>query len=308
MKKGLCIILSALLIAFSFASCGKKNVTEEETKVDENGSAYVEVTDKDGNEVTSVLSEEEKSKVDKKAAKNNNNKETTTADTSELASQAESAMSGFTNVDEKDLSSDKKDLIDKGETIKKTSLRDDVIAKVAKTGKFTLKMTVKAASGEDTPVTCAYSGNKFVYELTMKGSQLRVIMDNNDVYVIIPALKGYFKTTTDEVGIESMDGIMSGIASSEETYVSSTKVTVSGSEYTCEEYKKDDGSTIKYYFDKNNNWKRVENINGDEVTIMEIQSFTATVDDSIFSTNGYNDMTALLSQMGGTSDTTTKKS
>lgn len=307
MKKGLCIILSALLVAFSFASCGKKNVSEEETKVDENGSAYIEVTDKDGNEVTSVLSEKEKSKADKNAAKTSS-KETTTADTSEFVSKAESAMSGFTNVDEKDLASDKKDLIDNGETIKKTTLRDDVIGKIAKSGKFTLKMTVKAASGEDTPVTCANSGKKFAYELTMKGSQIRIIMDNSDVYVVLPALKGYFKTTTDEVGIESMDSIMSGIASSEETYVASTKVTVSGSEYTCEEYKKDDGSTIKYYFDKDNNWKRVESIDGDDVAIMEISSFTSTVDDNIFSVKGYNDMTALLSQMSGSSVTTTKKS
>ena len=49
MKKGLCIVLSALMIAFSFASCGKKDVSDKPTKIDENGSAYVEVTDKDGN-------------------------------------------------------------------------------------------------------------------------------------------------------------------------------------------------------------------------------------------------------------------
>ena len=62
MKKGLCIVLSALMIAFSFASCGKKDVSDEPTKIDENGSAYVEVTDKDGKEVTSVLSDKDKSK------------------------------------------------------------------------------------------------------------------------------------------------------------------------------------------------------------------------------------------------------
>ena len=59
MKKGLCIVLSALMIAFSFASCGKKDVSDEPTKIDENGSAYVEVTDKDGKEVTSVLSDKD---------------------------------------------------------------------------------------------------------------------------------------------------------------------------------------------------------------------------------------------------------
>ena len=285
MKKGLCIVLSALMVAFSFASCGKKDVSDEPTKVDENGSAYVEVTDKDGNEVTSVLSDKDKSKADKKAAKDN--KETTTADASELASKAEGAMSGFTNVDEKDLKSDKKDLIKDGTSTKKTSLRDDVIIKTSKTGKFTLKAKIKASSGEDTPVTCVTSDKKFAYDMTMNGSQVRIIMDGNNLYLLLPSLKWYVKMSTDDIGLESMDDMMSNLANTEDKYVGSTKVTVNGTEYTCEEYKNSDGRINKYYFDKNNNWKRIEGINGDEVTIMEIDSFSGKVDESVFSLKGY---------------------
>lgn len=303
MKKGLCIVLSALMVAFSFASCGKKDVSDEPTKVDENGSAYVEVTDKDGNEVTSVLSDKDKSKADKKAAKDD--KETTTADASELASKAEGAMSGFTNVDEKDLKSDKKDLIKDGTSTKKTSLRDDVIIKTSKTGKFTLKAKIKASSGEDTPVTCVTSDKKFAYDMTMNGSQVRIIMDGNNLYLLLPSLKWYVKMSTDDIGLESMDDMMSNLANSEDKYVGSTKVTVNGTEYTCEEYKNSDGRITKYYFDKNNNWKRIEGINGDEVTIMEIDSFSGKVDDSVFSLKGYTDMTALV--MGQANITTTTK-
>lgn len=303
MKKGLCIVLSALMVAFSFASCGKKDVSDEPTKVDENGSAYVEVTDKDGNEVTSVLSDKDKAKADKKAAKDN--KETTTADASELASKAEGAMSGFTNVDEKDLKSDKKDLIKDGTSTKKTSLRDDVIIKTSKTGKFTLKAKIKASSGEDTPVTCVTSDKKFAYDMTMNGSQVRIIMDGNNLYLLLPSLKWYVKMSTDDIGLESMDDMMSNLANSEDKYVGSTKVTVNGTEYTCEEYKNSDGRITKYYFDKNNNWKRIEGINGDEVTIMEIDSFSGKVDESVFSLKGYTDMTALV--MGQANITTTTK-
>lgn len=303
MKKGLCIVLSALMVAFSFASCGKKDVSDEPTKVDENGSAYVEVTDKDGNEVTSVLSDKDKSKADKKAAKDN--KETTTADASELASKAEGAMSGFTNVDEKDLKSDKKDLIKDGTSTKKTSLRDDVIIKTSKTGKFTLKAKIKASSGEDTPVTCVTSDKKFAYDMTMNGSQVRIIMDGNNLYLLLPSLKWYVKMSTDDIGLESMDDMMSNLANTEDKYVGSTKVTVNGTEYTCEEYKNSDGRITKYYFDKNNNWKRIEGINGDEVTIMEIDSFSGKVDESVFSLKGYTDMTALV--MGQANITTTTK-
>lgn len=303
MKKGLCIVLSALMIAFSFASCGKKDVSDEPTKIDENGSAYVEVTDKDGKEVTSVLSDKDKSKADKKAAKDN--KETTTADASEIASKAEGAMSGFTNVDEKDLKSDKKDLIKDGTSTKKTSLRDDVIIKTSKTGKFTLKAKLKASSGEDTPVTCVTNGKKFAYDMTMNGSQVRIIMDGNNLYLLLPAIKWYVKMSTDDIGLESMDDMMSNLANSEDKYVGSTKVTVNGTEYTCEEYKNSDGRITKYYFDKNNNWKRIEGINGDEVTIMEIDSFSGKVDDSVFSLKGYTDMTAIA--MGQANITTTTK-
>lgn len=303
MKKGLCIVLSALMIAFSFASCSKKDVSDEPTKIDENGSAYVEVTDKDGNEVTSVLSDKDKSKADKKAAKDN--KETTTADVSEIASKAEGAMSGFTNVDEKDLKSDKKDLIKDGTSTKKTSLRDDVIIKTSKTGKFTLKAKIKASSGENTPVTCVTNGKKFAYDMTKNGSQIRIIMDGNNLYLLLPAIKCYVKMSTDDIGLESMDDMMSNLASTEDKYVGSTKVTVNGTEYTCEEYKNSDGRITKYYFDKNNNWKRIEGINGDEVTIMEIDSFSGKVDDSVFSLKGYTDMTALA--MGQANITTTTK-
>lgn len=307
MKKGLCIVLSALMVAFSFASCGKKDVSDEPTKIDENGSAYVEVTDKDGKEVTSVLSDKDKSKADKKAAKDN--KGTTTADVSEIASKAENAMSGLTNVDENDLKSDKKDLIKDGTSTKKTSLRDDVIIKTSKTGKFTLKAKIKASSGEDTPVTCVTSDKKFAYDMTMKGSQIRIIMDGNNIYLCMPALKWYFKTTTDEVGIDSMDDMMSNLTNTDDKYVGSTKVTVNGTEYTCEEYKNSEGLVTKYYFDKDNNWKRLEGIDGDEITIMEIESFSGKVDNSIFSVKGYTDMTVLLSQAMSSTDvsTTTKK-
>lgn len=303
MKKGLCIVLSALMIAFSFASCGKKDVSDEPTKIDENGSAYVEVTDKDGKEVTSVLSDKDKSKADKKAAKDN--KETTTADASEIASKAEGAISGFTNVDEKDIQSDKKDLIKDGTSTKKTSLRDDVIIKTSKTGKFTLKAKIKASSGDDTPVTCVTNGKKFAYDMTKNGSQIRIIMDGNNLYLLLPAIKWYVKMSTDDIGLESMDDMMSNLASTEDKYVGSTKVTVNGTEYTCEEYKNSDGRITNYYFDKNNNWKRIEGINGDEVTIMEIDSFSGKVDDNVFSLKGYTDMTAIA--MGQANITTTTK-
>lgn len=300
MKKGLCIVLSALMIAFSFASCGKKDVSDKPTKIDENGSAYVEVTDKDGNEVTSILSDKDKAKADKNAAKDN--KETTTADTSELLSKVEAEASKVTNIDEKNLVSDKKDLISGGTEIKKTSMRDEIIAKTLKSGKFTLKMKMKTSSGVDNPVSLVFNGKKFAADITLNDMQVRAIFDNDNFYMVLPALKVYIKTSSDEAG---NIGDLTNITDSNATYVGSTKVTVNGTEYTCEEYKSDNDSVVKYYFSSKKEWKRMEIINGEDVSIFEIESLSNKVDESVFSLKGYTDMTALA--MGQANITTTTK-
>ncbi|MDD7615080.1 MAG: hypothetical protein PUJ59_06230 [Clostridiaceae bacterium] len=301
MKKSLCIVLSALMIAVSFAACGKKIVNENTTtKVDENGAAYIEVTDKDGKTVTSVLSDKEKSEVEKQAEKSN--AKTTTIAASEAMSKIEQEMSGLTDFSEDDLKSNEKDLVDKGTEIKKTTLRDDVIVKALESGKFTLNMTLKAASNADTPVVLVSNGDKIAADMTMNGSKVRMIIDNDGVYVVLPTAKMYVKMSSDEIG--NMDELKN-IASSDGTYVGSTKVKINGEDHTCEEYKSSDGTVIKYYFNSKKEWKRMEVITEDEVAIYEISSFSNKADESMFSLNGYADMSALLGQMD--MGTTTKK-
>ena len=303
MKKSLCIVLSALMIAVSFAACGKKIVNENTTtKVDENGAAYIEVTDKDGKTVTSVLSDKEKSEVEKQAEKSN--AKTTTMAASEAMSKIEQEMSGLTDFSEDDLKSNEKDLVDKGTEIKKTTLRDDVIVKALESGKFTLNMTLKAASNADTPVVLVSNGDKIAADMTMNGSKVRMIIDNDGVYVVLPTAKMYVKMSSDEIG--NMDELKN-IASSDGTYVGSTKVKINGEDHTCEEYKSSDGTVIKYYFNSKKEWKRMEVITEDEVAIYEITSFSNKADESIFSLKGYADMSPLLGQMDMVTTTTKKK-
>ena len=303
MKKSLCIVLSVLMIAVSFAACGKKIVNENTTtKVDENGAAYIEVTDKDGKTVTSVLSDKEKSEVEKQAEKSN--AKTTTIAASEAMSKIEQEMSGLTDFSEDDLKSNEKDLVDKGTEIKKTTLRDDVIIKALESGKFTLNMTLKAASNADTPVVLVSNGDKIAADMTMNGSKVRMIIDNDGVYVVLPTANVYVKMSSDEIG--NMDELKN-IASSDGTYVGSTKVKINGKDHTCEEYKSSDGTVIKYYFNSKKEWKRMEVITEDEVAIYEISSFSNKADESIFSLKGYADMSPLLGQMDMVTTTTKKK-
>ena len=291
------------MIAVSFAACGKKIVNENTTtKVDENGAAYIEVTDKDGKTVTSVLSDKEKSEVEKQAEKSN--AKTTTMAASEAMSKIEQEMSGLTDFSEDDLKSNEKDLVDKGTEIKKTTLRDDVIVKALESGKFTLNMTLKAASNADTPVVLVSNGDKIAADMTMNGSKVRMIIDNDGVYVVLPTAKMYVKMSSDEIG--NMDELKN-IASSDGTYVGSTKVKINGEDHTCEEYKSSDGTVIKYYFNSKKEWKRMEVISEDEVAIYEITSFSNKADESIFSLKGYADMSPLLGQMDMVTTTTKKK-
>ena len=284
------------MIAFSFTACGKKPDKETPTKVDENGSAYIEVTDKDGNEVTSVLSDKDKAKADKNAAK------TTTTASSVDTSKLEKEYSAIGNLSEDDMKSDKKDLIPNGTSIKKTSLRDDIIKKTVQSGKFTLKMTLQTASDGTMPVTLVSNGKKIAADMTLEGATIRAIFEDGKAYIVMPNAKVYFQMSSDDLG---NIGDISSMVSSDGTYVSSTKVTKNGVEYTCEEYKSSDDTVIKYYF-AGNEWKRMEVISDDEVAIYEIETLSSKADESVFSLSGYNDMTALLGQIDTTTTTKSK--
>ena len=165
-------------------------------------------------------------------------------------------------------------------------------------------MTLKAASNADTPVVLVSNGDKIAADMTMNGSKVRMIIDNDGVYVVLPTANVYVKMSSDEIG--NMDELKN-IASSDGTYVGSTKVKINGKDHTCEEYKSSDGTVIKYYFNSKKEWKRMEVITEDEVAIYEISSFSNKADESIFSLKGYADMSPLLGQMDMVTTTTKKK-
>lgn len=304
MKKGLCIILSALMLIFTFASCGKDEVDDTPTKVDNDGNAYVEVTGEDGETATSVLSNEEKSKIDKKKeSTTKGDSAATEADVEKALSQVQKEYEGLEDLDENDFKSDKGDLIQEGTSIKKTTLREDVVLKQFKDGKFTLKMKLKSSSAEEMPMTVASDGEKLAADVTMKGASIRLLIQDDGVYAVLPSAKLYIKYTSDEIGgLEDLKNL----ANTNDSFVSSTKVKLDGKDATCEEYKTTDGITMKYYF-VNNEWKRMETISGEDVAIYEIESLSSKVDSNLFSLKGYKDMTALIEAMAYSSTAAASK-
>lgn len=297
MKKGLCIILFALMLIFTFAACGKDETDNTPTKVDDEGNAYVEVTGEDGETATSVLSNEEKSKIDKKNESTttikNSDSATDAADIEEALSQVQKEYEGLEDLGENDFKSDKSDLIQEGTSIKKTTLREDIVLKQFKDGKFTLKMKLKSSSAEEMPMTVACDGDKLAADVTMKGASIRLLIQDDGVYAVLPSAKLYIKYTSDEIGgLEDLKNL----ANTNDSFVSSTKVKLDGKDATCEEYKTTDGTTMKYYF-VNNEWKRMETISDEDVAIYEIEQLSSKVDSNLFSLKGYKDMTALIEAM-----------
>lgn len=291
MKKSLCIILSLMMILFTFAACGEKEGEDFEFVTGANGQY---VLDDEGNKVTKPI---EKDK--------DGNPITSTTTTTTTAAPDKNKPSGGTaskdpveNLENFNPNASPEDLLDEGTETKKTTLRDDVIIKALKDKKFTMSMTV---IGTDTeiPTTITMDGERFGASLSMNGIDFRVLNMNGKSYVAFDymGMKMYMETEGEDLG---MGDLMDSTAKEDQVYVKTTTVKDGNKTYTCEEYKSSDGIVTKYYFE-GKKWVRQEVIDGETISISEIGDFKSTVDDSIFDLTGYTklDEESLASSLGG---------
>lgn len=331
MKKGLCVILSAMLIAMSFSACSKKNGNDAETqtKVDANGQTYVEVTNKkgetvtdaDGKAITSLVAKEEKNKdssdkEDKaekagktdssKEDKKNDKKETKKDNGKSTSLQVNTdVLNNVTDVDEDnfDMFADEKDLYEEGTTTKKTTLFEDKVQKILKTGKFTIDMAV-TSEGKQIPMKLAFAKDKMYASFEMQGMQAGIIYMNDTAYILFPnifkGVKAYMEYPDADESMGEVFDSFNQISDSNGKYKGSSKVKVGSKTYTCEEYAGNDGTTFKYYFD-GNDWKRYECISEEGNMVYEINSFSGKVDENLFSLKGYTKIDEkALEALGGT--------
>ncbi|MBP3442485.1 MAG: hypothetical protein J6L62_06735 [Clostridia bacterium] len=291
MKKSLCIILSLMMILFTFAACGEKEGEDFEFVTGANGQY---VLDDEGNKVTKPI---EKDK--------DGNPITSTTTTTTTAAPDKNKPSGGTaskdpveNLENFNPNASPEDLLDEGTETKKTTLRDDVIIKALKDKKFTMSMTV---IGTDTeiPTTITMDGERFGASLSMNGIDFRVLNMNGKSYVAFDymGMKMYMETEGEDLG---MGDLMDSTAKEDQVYVKTTTVKDGNKTYTCEEYKSSDGIVTKYYFE-GKKWVRQEVIDGETISISEIGDFKSTVDDSIFDLTGYTkiDEESFASSLGG---------
>lgn len=294
MKKSFCIIFATLLAVTSFAACNKKDTVDENatTYTNSDGSAYVEVTDKNGEAVTdkngetvtSVLSQKEASKLekDKSKASGKTDKSSTTKSGGKQTTTGLAGLEDLANSDMQ-ITAAPENTLPEGTTVKKTekkTLRETVIEKVIKTQKFTLKTDI-VSGDQKIPATIAFNGNDLCMDITYSNWNMRLVSVDGKMYLVFPALKMYAASGDSE----DMLGNFSDL-SADQNYVKTTKV----DNYTCEEYSSE-GATIKYYFDKHDNWKRWESIDEDGIaTVFEVSEFSGKVDSSLFSLKGYTQL------------------
>lgn len=322
MKKGLCIILSALILSLSFTACSKKPDKDTDSKKNNGGSSYVDVTDENGEKVTDANGEALTSAVTEKDAgkkedptkdKGKDTGKDNKANTGDIKVN-QNVMDNLVNSDGLDMTAAEKDLIPEGSTTKKTTLFEDNVQKIIKTGKFTVEMSV-TSNGTKSPMKLVFDNNRMYASFSLNGMEAGILYMNDKAYILLPNLftvKGYIESDEANEGMDEIFGSFDGISDNGGTYVGSTKVTIDGKTYTCEEYKNKEGAISKYYFD-GKDWKRYECISDEGNMVYEIKSFSGKVDDSVFSLKGYTKidekaLTALMGGMQSTPNPTGKKS
>lgn len=174
--------------------------------------------------------------------------------------------------------------------------QEEFVSKINSNNQYTVKMTVKSiADGVTTviPATIMRSGDNIFAEVKWPVDEknyvtIRVLIKDGRCIMYLPTLRAYIEVPADTVSAltDALDAMTDGSGSSE--YQSSGQVTVDGVTYDVDIYETDDGTTMKYYYLKDD-LKRVETSSPDgSVMIVEYNSITNTVDKSKFITpTGY---------------------
>lgn len=292
MKRLLCIFF-ALTLLFTFASCGKGNGDGKETSTATTSSAQSEGGSSTGAGTTGSSSATKAPNDPSGGTTKNSTGETTLVHPGTLPEGSViNIPTGSDGMPE--------DTQFKG-----------TLAELIKGGKYTLEfdaLTEFEGQVLKLPVKTVISGNKTYIETSMplnmvmgeSAGQQKVIFiaTGKNNYVLLPKMNlgvvtgnYYLNLPEEEFGSMLPDGLDPG--GKDITYVKTTKVRDNGVDYICEEYKTGSGR-VKYYFN-DGSLKIIEVIDRDGVSRINVKSFSAKADDSLFTLpKGYTDISKLL--------------
>lgn len=170
---------------------------------------------------------------------------------------------------------------------------------------FTMDVKMKTVvGGTETvaPLMFVRDGENLYFEtaLPLKDgvgtTRLNFLLLNGDCYIIIPSMRAYMKIPKESVGqtipveaFEAFDGDTG-------KYTQSYTVDIDGKEYLCDVYENEEETiTKRYYLD--GQLKRIETVHGEDMSIMEFNQVSSTVDKSKFAEpKNYFDMTSLMGE------------
>lgn len=165
-------------------------------------------------------------------------------------------------------------------------LKPEIIDPIMKTGKFTLSIIVDTEDENGKPVsipsTIMVSGNNMCTSMKYSGMNVRLLILNGKVYMVVPDLKVYMEMSEEDIG-----GLDFGNMTFDDnsTYVGSFYSTYGGKTYTVDSYKAEDGSVTDYYF-LDGKWAMVGEHSAKPEAAQKITDFKAGVNESYFSLKG----------------------
>ncbi len=166
-------------------------------------------------------------------------------------------------------------------------LKPEVIDPIMKTGKFTLSTIVDTEDENGKPVsipsTIMVNGNNMCTTMKYSGMNVRLLILNGKVYMVMPDLKVYMEMSKEDIGDIDLGNMTFDDTS---TYAGSFYSTYNGKTYTVDFYKSEDGSVTDYYF-LNGKWAMIGEHSAKPESAQKITDFKAGVDESYFSLKGF---------------------
>lgn len=171
--------------------------------------------------------------------------------------------------------------------------------------KFTMDVNMKVITGgQETvaPFMFMKDGENVFFETAMPltdgtgSTRLNFLLLDGDCYIIIPSMRAYMAIPKEDIGesgiptdaLEAFDEV-------EGTYIRSYMVEIDGKTYICDEYDNGDAKTKRYYL--GDQLKRVETVSGSDVSIMEFNDVSTSVDKSKFAVpKNYMDISTVMGE------------
>lgn len=335
MKKSIIAVILVFAMLMGFAACKRlpadtegfvveskayyvdsEGVTRNvQSEVDENGDTVYYYIDENGNRVT--VKKKDVVVESTKVAKD------TTAESVSLTPEEQSFLETYNDPEafenlidssmttpELDLSSDpisednfseiKVELDSSGKPVH--SDVEKTFEELLKSDKFTIDVVFKGiVNGVETtvPMKASRDGDMVYVETAIpveeQGSlKCNIIMRDGQCYFIIPGMRAYIAAPVESIGEVFNSDLITGTDEEiEGNYVSSAEVELDGKTYICDIYETDGVTTKEYYL--NGELKRIEVIEGENISIIQYNEVSNKVDSSVFKVpSNYIDMSKFM--------------